>query len=104
MPNSPPPAFASLLRQYRLARGLTQDTLAERAGLTREAISLLERGARQSPRRDTVTSLVEALTLAPDERARLLTIASGRRRPAHPVSGDDAALPASFSARLTSWA
>ena len=38
-------SFATLLKEHRLAIGLCQEALAERAGLSREAISLLERGA-----------------------------------------------------------
>ena len=36
-----------LLRRYREAAGLTQETLAQRAGLSARGISDLERGARQ---------------------------------------------------------
>jgi DNA-binding XRE family transcriptional regulator len=46
MTDEPPPtAFAALLRQYRLKAGLTQEALAELAGLAPTAISALERGA-----------------------------------------------------------
>jgi transcriptional regulator with XRE-family HTH domain len=38
------PSFGSLLKEYRVAQRLSQEALAERAGLSREAISLLERG------------------------------------------------------------
>src|SRR5262249_30853266 len=38
--------FGTLVRQYRLARELTQAALAERAGLSVEAISVIERGKR----------------------------------------------------------
>lgn len=59
-----PPRFADVLRQYRLAAGLTQEALAERAGLSREAISALERGQRRTPHTDTVRMLADALGLA----------------------------------------
>jgi tetratricopeptide (TPR) repeat protein len=59
--------FATLLRQHRLAAGLTQDDLAERAGLSVRAISDLERGIKR-PRMDTVALLVTGLAL--DESAR----------------------------------
>ena len=39
-------AFGTALRDLRLARGLTQDALAEAAGLDRTYPSLLERGLR----------------------------------------------------------
>ena len=42
-------AFGALLRQYRRVAGLTQEALAERVGLTAQAISALERGLRRRP-------------------------------------------------------
>jgi transcriptional regulator with XRE-family HTH domain len=62
-------SFGDLLRRYRLAAGLTQEDLAERAHLSIDAIGTLERGARQTPRKDTVALLVAALGLAGQERA-----------------------------------
>jgi DNA-binding XRE family transcriptional regulator len=52
------PPFAELLRQHRLALGLTQGELAERAGLSERAISDLERGLKRAPRASTVQLLV----------------------------------------------
>jgi eukaryotic-like serine/threonine-protein kinase len=78
MSSLPSAPFGDLLRRYRLAAGLTQEELAERAGLSVQAIGALERGDRRAPRRDTLALLVEALQLAPEERARLET--TGRRR------------------------
>jgi transcriptional regulator with XRE-family HTH domain len=40
--------FGSLLRRYRTSAGLTQEELAERAGLSRRGIADLERGARRA--------------------------------------------------------
>jgi predicted ATPase/DNA-binding XRE family transcriptional regulator len=59
------------LRQLREAAALTQEELAERAGLTAKGISDLERGARRRPYPHTVRSLADALELAEDERAAL---------------------------------
>jgi predicted ATPase/transcriptional regulator with XRE-family HTH domain len=67
-----PEAFGVLLRCLRLAAGLTQEALAERAGLSARAISDLERDPTRTPRLDTVTLLADALSLAPEQRARLL--------------------------------
>src|SRR6516162_5053981 len=71
--------FGVLLRQYRVAAGLSQEALAERAGLSRRGIADLERGARSSPYGETVRRLADALGLNPVERAALLT--AGQRPP-----------------------
>jgi predicted ATPase/DNA-binding XRE family transcriptional regulator len=71
--------FGALLRQYRVAAGLTQEELAERAGVSTRGISDLERGAHGLPRKDTLQLLLAALALAPADRATLVTAA---RRPA----------------------
>lgn len=65
------PTFASLLRRYREAAGLTQEQLAARAGLSARGISDLERGVRQSPRRETVSLLAGALELSSYQRGLL---------------------------------
>jgi transcriptional regulator with XRE-family HTH domain len=52
--------------------GLTQQRLAERAGISVRGLSDLERGARLAPRRDTVLRLSEALGLGDQERAVLM--------------------------------
>lgn len=67
--------FGAMLRHHRLSAGLTQATLAERAGLSERAINDLERDSRRTPRLETVTLLAEALGLSADERARLLAAA-----------------------------
>jgi ABC-type transport system substrate-binding protein/class 3 adenylate cyclase len=61
--------FADLLRHHRVAAGFTQEELAERAGLSVDAISTLERGARRRPRKETVALLGDALALPAEERA-----------------------------------
>ena len=65
------PHFGALLRGYRLAAGLTQQELAERAKVSVEAISLLERGARTRPHGETVALLGRALELSPDSETLL---------------------------------
>jgi predicted ATPase/transcriptional regulator with XRE-family HTH domain len=69
-------SFGVILKQYRLAAGLTQEVLAERAGLSARAISDLERGVNRSPRQDTLDLLAHALALPP--RKRVLLIAAAR--------------------------
>ena len=69
------PGFADLLRQHRLAAGLTQEELAERAGLSDRGISDLERGARSHPHRETVRLLADALGLSGAARATFVRAA-----------------------------
>jgi len=79
-------AFGTLLRRYRIAAGLSQGDLAERARLSARAISDLERGARRAPYHTTVAQLVAALGLAPDDQAALEATVS-RLRPSSGVTG-----------------
>jgi transcriptional regulator with XRE-family HTH domain len=59
------------LRRLRDAAGLTQEELAERAGLSPKGVSDLERGKRRRPYPHTVRSLADALGLSEDERGSL---------------------------------
>jgi len=68
---APAPSFGALLKRYRLAASLTQEELAERAGLSVRAISDLERGLHRSPRKETVNLLADALRLEPENRIAL---------------------------------
>ena len=65
-------AFAGLLKEHRLAAGLTQEALAERAGLGVRSIQGLEHGESR-PLRDTLHRLAAALALSGEERTRFLT-------------------------------
>jgi predicted ATPase/DNA-binding CsgD family transcriptional regulator/transcriptional regulator with XRE-family HTH domain len=67
-----PRVFGELLRRYRVAANLTQEALAEKAGLSARGLSDLERGLRQWPHSETVRRLVVALGLDPTERAQLV--------------------------------
>lgn len=67
--------FGELLRRHRLAAGLTQVALAELAGISEQAVSLLERGTRRRPRAETIHALGTALKLAPDAEQELVTAA-----------------------------
>ncbi len=96
--------FGDLLRRHRLAAGLTQEELAEQAGLSRRGIADLERGVRQSPRKETVALLAEALELSEDDRAAFVAAArreSGRPAPAPSAASLPSAVPgeATLSAR-----
>ena len=63
--------FGQLLRRHRLAAGLSQAELAERAGLSTDGVGALESGRRASPRPYTVRALADALALAEDDRLQL---------------------------------
>jgi len=62
-------AFGALLRRLRSAAGLSQEELAERAGVSRNGISDLERGLSHTPRFETVRLLADGLALGQDDRA-----------------------------------
>jgi predicted ATPase/transcriptional regulator with XRE-family HTH domain len=68
--------FGAHLRALRAAAGLTQEELAERAGLTANGVSALERGARTRPYPHTVRSLADALGVASHERHRFMAAAT----------------------------
>jgi transcriptional regulator with XRE-family HTH domain len=75
--------FGELLRRNRLAAGLTQEGLAELAGMSSRGIADLERGARRWPYPATVRRLAKGLGLGKADRAAFQTAA----RPAPPVAG-----------------
>jgi predicted ATPase/DNA-binding XRE family transcriptional regulator len=68
-------SFSLLLRQTRVAAALSQEELAERAGLSARGVSDLERGLRRAPRLETVRMLADALGMNDAERAALLVAA-----------------------------
>ncbi len=73
--------FGELLRRQRRAAGLTQEGLAAQAGLSARGIADLERGARRTPRRDTIALLVRALGASPEDETALLAAARRSRAP-----------------------
>jgi predicted ATPase/DNA-binding XRE family transcriptional regulator len=73
--------FGAVLKKHRLAAGLTQEALAERAGMSVQAVSALERGVRRMPYASTVDLLAQALRLAPAEREALAEAARRRGQP-----------------------
>lgn len=68
--------LGALLRTYRSAAGITQETLAERSGLSVKAISALERGVRRFPQQPTIGVLADALNLDDTQRNALIAAAS----------------------------
>lgn len=84
---SAPSPFGRLLKRLRSAALLTQEALAERAGVSARLVSDLERGTIQRSRPETVRLLADALDLDGDDRARFLD--AGRTD----VTADDDAAP-----------
>src|SRR5947209_12832648 len=82
MPKTDSKVFAALLRRHRLAAGLTQETLAELAGLSVRGISDLERGVNRAPYVATILRIGDALHLSQEQRAGLESAVSRRRGPA----------------------
>src|SRR5215471_21518456 len=74
-------SFGSLLRRHRGAIGLTQEELAERAGLHAQEISKLERGVLRSPHSTTVEFLARALKLDPPQKESFIAAARGQLQP-----------------------
>lgn len=67
MPNDPPAwllqrrrDIGARIRHARLHRNLTQEALAERAGIDRQAVNRIEQG-HVSPRLDTLLLIADAL-------------------------------------------
>ncbi len=81
MSDERPAGFGALLRRFRVMAGLSQEALAERAGLSADAIAALERGRRSRPRAFTLGVLAEALALGAEDRALLVSAAASPRVP-----------------------
>jgi len=84
-----PLTFGALLSRYRAAALLTQEQLAEQAGLSARGVSDLERGIKGRPRAYTVRQLSDALRLSADDRATFEQAANA----AGVESRSDSALP-----------
>jgi transcriptional regulator with XRE-family HTH domain len=77
-------SFGAVLRAHRLRLGLTQEVLAERAGLSRRGIADLERGARSAPYPHTRERLSAALGLSESERETFREASRHPKRPRGP--------------------
>jgi transcriptional regulator with XRE-family HTH domain len=66
----PQPALGEAIRQLRRKRGVTQERLAEDAGLTAATLSLIERG-RANPTWDTVKKIAATLDSSMGELGKL---------------------------------
>jgi len=99
--NPEPAGFAAVLRRQRLAAGLTQEALAERAGMSARGIQNLEGGVTR-PARDSARRLAAALGLTSEEGASFLAAAQPAPRPAGATTGTGG-LPHNLPASLTSF-
>jgi predicted ATPase/DNA-binding XRE family transcriptional regulator len=77
--------FGELLRRLRLAAGMTQESLAQAAGVSVDAVGTLERGARHTPRAETARLLADALGLDGEGRRRFLAVSAPHPRQAAPI-------------------
>src|SRR5262245_42378838 len=71
-------SFAGLLRQFRTEARLTQEELAQAAGLSPRSVSDLERGINRTARKDTAVLLADALSLTAQVRVLFVAAARGR--------------------------
>lgn len=68
-PDQPQVALGAAVRQLREKRGLTQEGLAQKAGITTGTVSLIERG-QSNPAWGTVKAIAAALDLSLADLAR----------------------------------
>lgn len=84
-------ALSVILKRYRVAAGLSQAALAERAELSARAVSDLERGLHRAPHPSTIDLLAKALALTPQQRAIFLSAArpeAAEALPSQPAQSD----------------
>jgi tetratricopeptide (TPR) repeat protein/transcriptional regulator with XRE-family HTH domain len=84
-------SFAALLRRLRSEAGLTQEELAEAAGISPRSVSDLERGINRTARKDTALLLADALSLTGQVRALFVAAARGRAPAADVLATGDGA-------------
>ncbi len=69
------------LRQHRDALGLSQEALAERAGLRASTINRLEQGSIENPRPDTLQALAAAFDISFEDLFARIGYLDGDRLP-----------------------
>jgi predicted ATPase/DNA-binding XRE family transcriptional regulator len=70
----------ALFRRLRKAAGLSQEELAERAGVSVRSVTNIESGATHLPRTETLQLLAEALELTGGQHTELLAAVRAQRR------------------------
>ena len=77
--------LGAALKKHRLAAGMTQEELAERAGISARTVSDVERGLRTAVHRDTGHRLANALGLADEDLRAFDSLAAARQASPLPV-------------------
>src|ERR1700729_220659 len=101
MAEQPALEFAGLLRQLRTEARLTQEELAEAAGLSPRSVSDLERGVNRTARKDTALLLADALHLAGEVRVLFVAAARGRAPAADVLAARPDGAPGGSAAAAT---
>lgn len=76
-PDQPQPALGEAVRQFREKRGITQERLANDAGVTTGTVSLVERG-QSNPAWGTVKAIANGLGVSIVELAKLASDLEGQ--------------------------
>ena len=101
MDGQPELSFAGLLRQLRMEARLTQEELAEAAGISPRAVSDLERAVNRTARKDTARLLADALDLDGQARELFVQAARGRASAGDVLAALRGAAPGVFVAAAT---
>jgi tetratricopeptide (TPR) repeat protein/transcriptional regulator with XRE-family HTH domain len=94
-------SFAGLLRRLRAEARLTQEELAEAAGVSPRSVSDLERGINRTARKDTAQLLADALGLAEPVRPLFLAAARGKAAPEDVLAARGGQAPGASAAAAT---
>src|SRR5215469_5699281 len=101
MAEQPTLDFAELLRQLRGEARLTQEELAELAGVSPRSVSDLERGLHRTARKDTALLLADALRLTGLPRELFIAAARGKAPAADVLAAKRGETPGAFTAAAT---
>ena len=93
MARQPAHSFAELLRQLRAEAKLTQEELAEAAGLSARSVSNLERGINRTAHKDTAVLLAGALGLAGPAGELFVAAARGKVPAAQVLAASEDSAP-----------
>ncbi len=101
MVDEPALTFAGLLRRLRAETRLTQEELAEAAGLSPRSVSDLERGINRTARKETAVLLARALGLPGAVAELFVAAARGRGLAEDVVAARQGTAPGAFAAAAT---